>query len=238
MPGGLSWIGRGWTPYRAQGCAAPARARALRVRRGGKQQSSPSRRGQRRSRRTSDAFVFLRQGVVEVGGEVGYVHLGLLEFAGVVPVHGLPAGELVEHPDARETAPVSALAIAPKGQVGLSAAGGVVDGEHPRAVALPEAQRVCRVGGVDRGREPVAVPVGEGYGLVEVREGGDADDGAEGLRAVDLILHRNAVDDRRVVVDAGLGVSHEALTRVVPGDPARPARAVDAVVILYQVEPP
>src|SRR5829696_3039975 len=83
--------------------------------------------------------LLLRQSIVEVGGEVGYVHLGLLELASVVPVHGLPAGELVEYPDARETAPVSALAVAPKGQVGLRAAGGVVDGEHSRAVALPEA---------------------------------------------------------------------------------------------------
>src|SRR5215212_10276376 len=237
MPGGLSWIGRGWTPYRAQVCAAPARAPACRVRRGGKQPSSPSRRGRPRSRRTSDAFVFLGQGVVEVGGEVGYVHLGLLELASVVPVHGLPAGELVEHPDARETAPVAALAVAPKGQVGLSAAGGVVDGEHPRAVALPEAQRVRRIGGIDGGREPVAVPVGEGYGLIKVREGGDADDRAEGLCAVDLILHRNAVYDCRVIIDAGLGVTNEALARVVLGDPAHPARTVDVVMGFEQLEP-
>ena len=33
--------------------------------------------------------------------EAGGVHLGLLQLAGVVPVHRLPAGELVEHPDAR-----------------------------------------------------------------------------------------------------------------------------------------
>src|SRR5215210_5052534 len=122
--------------------------------------------------------------------------------------------------------------------MGLRAAGGVVDGEHPRAVALPEAQRVRRVGGVDRRREPVAVPVGEGYGLVEVRERGDADDGAEGLRAVDLILHRNAVDDGRMVVDAVLGVPYETLAGVVRGDSARPSRAVDSVVVLDEIQPP
>jgi hypothetical protein len=55
------------------------------------------------------------------------------------------------------------------------------------------------------------VCVGEGYRPVEVRESGDADDGAEGLCAVDLILYRNAVYYGRVVVDAGLGVSAEIL---------------------------
>src|SRR5215212_5258036 len=81
------------------------------------------------------------------------------------------------------------------------------------------------------------MPVGEGYSLVEVREGGHSDDGTEGLCAVDLILRRNAVYDGRVVVDAGLGVANEALARVVLGDPAHPARTVDAVMGLDQLEP-
>ena len=160
-----------------------------------------------------------------------------MELACKVPVHRLPARELVEYPDAREAAPVAALAVAPEGQVGFCAAGGVVDGEHPSAVALPEAQGVRRVGGVYGGREPVAVPVGEGYCLVEFRERGDADDRAEGLCAVDPILHRNAVDDGRVVVDASRSVADEALARVVCGNASHPARTVDAVVGLDQLEP-
>lgn len=45
--------------------------------------------------------------VAEVGGEVGDVHLGLLQAARVVPVHRLPAGELVEHPYAGLAAAVA-----------------------------------------------------------------------------------------------------------------------------------
>ena len=51
-----------------------------------------------------------------------HVHLRLLELAGVVPVHRLPAGELVEHPDARLAAAVARLAVAAEGQVRLGAA--------------------------------------------------------------------------------------------------------------------
>jgi hypothetical protein len=35
-----------------------------------------------------------------VWGQFGHIHLGLLQPAGIVPVHRLPAGELVEHPHA------------------------------------------------------------------------------------------------------------------------------------------
>jgi hypothetical protein len=38
----------------------------------------------------------LFQPEVQVGGQLGDVHLGLLELPGVVPVHGLPAGESSE----------------------------------------------------------------------------------------------------------------------------------------------
>ena len=40
------------------------------------------------------------------------VHLGLLQLPGVVPVHRLPAGELVEHPDAGLARAVAGLAVA------------------------------------------------------------------------------------------------------------------------------
>ena len=63
---------------------------------------------------------------VRVALHLGHVHLGLLQLAGVVPVHRLPARELVEHPDARLAAAVARLAVAAEGEVGLGAGGGVV----------------------------------------------------------------------------------------------------------------
>src|SRR3954447_6742826 len=48
-----------------------------------------------------------------------HVHLRLLQLARVVPVHRLPAGELVEHPDAGLAGAVAGLAVAAEGQVRL-----------------------------------------------------------------------------------------------------------------------
>jgi hypothetical protein len=64
------------------------------------------------------------------------------------------------------------------------------------------------------------VVVGEPHCLVERGERRDADDRAERLRAVDLVVERDAVDDRRVVEDPGVRVADEALARVRGGDPA------------------
>src|SRR5690606_34964569 len=48
---------------------------------------------------------------VRIGGQLGDVHLRLLQPAGVVPVHRLPPRELVEHPHAGQPAAVAGLAI-------------------------------------------------------------------------------------------------------------------------------
>src|SRR5215210_5806709 len=84
------------------------------------------------------------------------VHLRLLELARVVPVHRLPARELVEHPDARLARAVARLAVAPEGQVRLRARGRVVHRDHAGRDALAEAQGVQGVGRVDRRGQPVA----------------------------------------------------------------------------------
>ena len=93
------------------------------------------------------------------------VHLGLLELARVVPVHRLPAGELVEHPDARLARAVARLAVAAERQVRLGARGRVVDGHHAGRDALAEAEGVrartsCRstTTGRSRGRWRAASP--------------------------------------------------------------------------------
>src|SRR3982751_5349858 len=83
------------------------------------------------------------------------VHLRLLELARVVPVHRLPAGELVEHPDTRLARAVARLAVAAEGQVRLSARGRVVHRHHAGGDALAEAERPLRVIRVDRRRQPV-----------------------------------------------------------------------------------
>src|SRR5262249_25655923 len=79
---------------------------------------------------------------VEVGVDVGDVHLGLLQPARVVPVERLPAGELVEHPDPRLARAVARLAVAAEGEVRLGAARGVVDADHAGADLLAVAEGV------------------------------------------------------------------------------------------------
>ena len=81
------------------------------------------------------------------------------------------------------------------------------------------------------------MPVGQFDRLVEVAERGDADDRAEGLGAVDVVVGGHAVDDRRVAVDPGVGVAHEAVARVVGVDPPRARRARHGVVVADQPEP-
>jgi arylsulfatase A-like enzyme/putative intracellular protease/amidase len=104
----------------------------------------------------------------QIGGELDDVHLRLLQLPGVVPVHRLPAGELVEHPQARLARAVARLAVAAEGQVRLGARGRVVHAHHPGADALAEAEGVLRVGRVDRRGQPVPVAVRELDRLVEV----------------------------------------------------------------------
>ena len=118
----------------------------------------------------------------------------------------------------------------------LGAARGVVDREHPGPVALPEAQGVRRVAGVDRRGEPVAVGVGKLDGLVEVGELRDTDERAEGLGIEDLVFGRHAADERRVAEKAPLGVAGKAFARVLACDAAGAGGAVDGVVVLYHVE--
>ena len=59
---------------------------------------------------------------LRIAGQLHEVHLGLLELARVVPVHRLPARELVEHPDARLAGAVAGLAVAAEREVRLGAA--------------------------------------------------------------------------------------------------------------------
>src|SRR3954447_14669962 len=153
--------------------------------------------------------------------DADHVHLRLLELARVVPVHRLPARELVEHPDARLARAVAGLAVAAEGQVRLGARRRVVDGDHAGRDALAEAQRVQRVGRVDRRREAVAVVVGERHRLVEAREARDGDDRAERLRGGEVVLAGDAADDRRVVEEPGLRIADEALAWLVASDPPR-----------------
>ena len=64
------------------------------------------------------------------------------------------------------------------------------------------------------------------------RERRHADDRAERLGRVDLVVGGHAVDDRRVVEEPGVGVADEAVARVVGGDPAgaRSSRSTRVVV--------
>ena len=55
--------------------------------------------------------------------------------------------------------------------------------------------------------------------------------------AAELVVGAHARDDRRVEVEAGVGVADEARARVVGGDPARAGRAVHRVVVADQPEP-
>src|SRR5215468_8830880 len=77
---------------------------------------------------------------IQVRGDFGDVHLGLLQMARVVPVHRLPAGELVKDPDAGLAAAVAGLAVPAEWQVRLGARCGVVHAEHPGAYPAPEAE--------------------------------------------------------------------------------------------------
>src|SRR3954462_5270599 len=86
--------------------------------------------------------------------DADHVHLGLLQLARVVPVHRLPARELVEHPHARLARAVARLAVAAEGQVRLGAGGRVVDREHACRDALAEAQGVPGIVRVDRRGQP------------------------------------------------------------------------------------
>src|SRR5918992_1513145 len=79
---------------------------------------------------------------LDVGLDLDEVHLGLLKLARVVPVHRLPARELVEHPDPRLARAVARLAVAAEREVGLGARRRVVDRHHPGADPLAEAEGV------------------------------------------------------------------------------------------------
>src|SRR3954452_14266000 len=88
---------------------------------------------------------------VQVRVDLDDVHLRLLQLARIVPVHRLPAGELVEHPDARLPRAVARLAVAAEREVGLGAGCRVVIRPHAGGDALAEAERVEAGAGVDRG---------------------------------------------------------------------------------------
>ena len=73
--------------------------------------------------------------------------------------------------------------------------------------------------------------------LVEGAEARDAHDRPERLGRIDVVVGCHAVDDRRVAVDAGVGIADEAVARVVGADPAGGARPGHGVVVANQPEP-
>ena len=73
--------------------------------------------------------------------------------------------------------------------------------------------------------------VGHLHRLVERRELDDADDRAERLGRVQLVVERHADDDRRVVEEPGVRIADETVARVVRVDPPALRRAVDGVVV-------
>ena len=80
-----------------------------------------------------------------IGVELGGVRLGFLQTSGVVPVHRLPARELVEHPHAGLTRAVAALGVPAERQVRFRAARRVVHADHPGRDQLAEPQGGQRV---------------------------------------------------------------------------------------------
>src|SRR5215216_5044967 len=121
--------------------------------------------------------------------------------------------------------------------MGLGAGGRVVHRQHPGANAATEAEDRTRIVRIDRRGEAIAVAVGEGERLVEVAERRYSDNRAEGLRAVDLIIGGDAVDDRGMAVEPGVGVADEAGARVIRSDPSGRARAGHRVVVADELEP-
>src|SRR6266702_5876065 len=128
-----------------------------------------------------------RQPVAEVRRDLGDVHLRLLQPPGIVPVHRLPAGELVEHPDAGLPAAVPGQPVPPERQMRFSSRRGVIDAHHPSADALPEPERIMRVVGIDGRRQAITRRVRQRYRLVEAGVGGHPHDGPEGLLAEQCI---------------------------------------------------
>ena len=138
-------------------------------------------------------------------------------------------------PDWRE--PFPDLPFPPKGRCASAPLVELFTETIPARHALAEAEGRFRIVRVDRRRQPVPVAVGELHRLVEVGERGHADDRAERLRRVDLVLGRDAVDDRRVAVDASVRVAHEPVPRVVARDAAGAGGARHVVVLADQAEP-
>src|SRR4029078_1005541 len=132
---------------------------------------------------------------------------------------------------------------AAEGQVRLGARGRVVDRDHAGAHARAEAEGPLGIVRVDRRGHTVAVRVRQLDRLVEVAEAGDAHDRPERLRAVDLVLDRHPVDDRRVAEQAGVRGPHPAApivgwkTRPASGSPTKPARGLSEVILPVEVEP-
>jgi len=77
---------------------------------------------------------------VEIGVDLRHVHLRLLEPAGIVPVHRLPAGELVEHPHAGLARAVTGFAVAAEREVRLGA-GAYICGEETAMLESLEGKR-------------------------------------------------------------------------------------------------
>src|SRR5688572_24849643 len=130
------------------------------------------------------------------------VQLRLLQLPRVVPVHGLPAGELIEHPHARLPGAVAALAVTAERQVRLGPGRRVVDAHHSGGNAGAEPEGLVRVRGVDRARQAVARLVAQLDRLVQVRVLHDADDRAERLLEEQLVVGTHTGNDCGVVEEA------------------------------------
>ena len=136
---------------------------------------------------------------------------------GVVPVHRLPAGELVEHPDAGLARAVARAAVAAEGQVRLGAGGRVVDAHHPGPHPLAEPERGRRVARVDRrrrarsrGRSPARSPRRSRRSARRRRAARTSRCGTSSSSA------RTPLDDRRVDEEAALAGRRRTPARVAP----------------------
>ena len=126
-------------------------------------------------------------------------------------------------PDWRE--PLPDLPLPPNGRCASAPEVELLTLTIPAQMPRAERERLVRVGRVDRRRQPVAGGVGQLDRLVEGPVRGDADQRPERLVAEDRVAGPDAVDDHRVVEQAGRRGRRRSRARVVGGDPAGRSRS-------------
>src|SRR5829696_3781935 len=138
-------------------------------------------------------FSTLRRGMLDV------VDLRPLELAGVVDVDGLPLREDVERRLARLAVAVTRVLRAAEGEVDLRAGRARIDVRDPGLEVAHRAERLVHVAREDRGREPVADPVGHPDRLVEGLDRDQCSRRPEDLFLRDPHLRVDVRKDRRPV---------------------------------------